>query len=93
MPVDPMNSGVMNEMSGETKVELRGHENVVETIVFAPVSAYAAIRELGGLTADRSKQPGLYAATGGRDKFIKLWDASTGQAIRNLVSTPILFHI
>lgn len=68
-------------------MELRGHENVVETIVFAPVNAYPAIRELGGIVGDRSKQPGLYAATGGRDKFIKLWDASTGQLIRNLVST------
>lgn len=36
--------------SGETKAELRGHENVVETIVFAPISAYAAIRELGGIS-------------------------------------------
>ena len=58
----------------------------METIVFAPINAYPAIRELGGITADRSKQPGLYAATGGRDKFIKIWDTTTGQLIRNLVS-------
>ena len=40
---------IWDYQSGETKAELRGHENVVETIVFAPISAYAAIRELGGI--------------------------------------------
>lgn len=30
-------------------MELRGHEHVVECAVFAPVVAYAAIRELAGL--------------------------------------------
>ncbi|KAL5489979.1 LIS1 [Sanghuangporus weigelae] len=75
---------IWDYQSGDSKVELRGHENVVETIVFAPVNAYPAIRELGGITADRSRQPGLYAATGGRDKFIKIWDTTTGQLIRNL---------
>ncbi|KAI5120481.1 hypothetical protein M0805_006501 [Coniferiporia weirii] len=83
--------------TGETKAELRGHENVVEAIVFAPANAYPAIRELGGIVADRSKNPGLYAATGGRDKFIKLWDTSTGQLIRTLPGhdnwvRALLFH-
>lgn len=93
---------IIDFQSGETKAQLRGHDNVVEAVVFAPVNAYAAIRELGGITvsvfvskgstsiliivkSDRSKQPGLFAATGGRDKVIKIWDASTGQPIRTLV--------
>jgi len=28
---------------------MRGHDNVVEVAVFAPVAAYAPIRELAGL--------------------------------------------
>ena len=35
--------------SGETKFELRGHENAVEAVAFAPISAYPAIRELAGI--------------------------------------------
>lgn len=85
---------IWDYQSGDTKIELRGHENVIETIVFAPANSYPAIRELGGIVADRSKQPGLYAATGGRDKFIKIWDTSSGQLIRNLVSfkSTLTYH-
>ncbi|PAV23822.1 dynein regulator [Pyrrhoderma noxium] len=75
---------IWDYQSGETKVELRGHENVIEAIVFAPSNAYPAIRELGGIVAERSKVPGLYAATGGRDKYIKIWDTTNGQLIRTL---------
>ena len=32
--------------SGEAKAELRGHDHFVLVGVFAPVSAYAAIKEL-----------------------------------------------
>lgn len=35
--------------TGETKVELRGHEHVVETAVFAPVASYPALFELSGI--------------------------------------------
>lgn len=31
-------------------MEFRGHDNAVEVVVFAPVHAYAAIRELAGLS-------------------------------------------
>lgn len=31
-------------------MEFRGHDNAVEVVVFAPVYAYPAIRELAGLT-------------------------------------------
>lgn len=74
--------------AGETKAELRGHDHVVECAVFAPVSAYAAIRELGGITLTagdtRAKSPGAFAATGSRDKTIRLWDAVSGQCLRTL---------
>jgi hypothetical protein len=30
-------------------MELRGHENAVEVVIFAPLAAYAAIRELAGI--------------------------------------------
>lgn len=76
--------------TGETKAELRGHEHVVECAVFAPVAAYAAIRELGGLQVaagdTRARAPGAFVATGSRDKTIRLWDAVSGQCVRVLVS-------
>ncbi|KZP12726.1 dynein regulator [Athelia psychrophila] len=76
---------IWDAQSGESKMELRGHENVVEVITFAPVAAYAAIRQLTGIPdAGSSKKPGAYAATGSRDKTIKLWDAQSGQLLRDL---------
>jgi platelet-activating factor acetylhydrolase IB subunit alpha len=35
-------------------MELRGHENVVEVVVFAPVAAYAAIQELASIEVSAS---------------------------------------
>lgn len=72
--------------TGETKVELRDHDHVVEVAIFAPVSAYAAIRELAGLVAPKdasASAPGQFAATGSRDKTIKIWD-SAGQCLKTL---------
>ncbi|KAN0065163.1 Lissencephaly-1 [Thecaphora frezii] len=73
--------------SGETKVELRGHEHVVECAVFAPLAAYAAIRELAGINPairdEKSRAPGQFIATGSRDKTIKVWD-SAGQCLKTL---------
>lgn len=67
-------------------MELRGHEHVVEVVVFAPVSAYPVIRELADIkTTKPDNTPGLFAASGGRDKVIKIWDTSTGSCIRTLV--------
>ncbi|KAG2019972.1 miller-Dieker lissencephaly protein [Coprinopsis cinerea AmutBmut pab1-1] len=71
-------------LTGEPKSELRGHENDVEAVAFAPISAYAAIRELAGIPNDRTKRHGLFLASGARDKTVKLWDTQTGQMIRNL---------
>lgn len=40
---------VWDVTTGENKMDLRGHEHVVEVAVFAPAIAGAAIRELAGL--------------------------------------------
>ncbi|PWN91225.1 putative platelet-activating factor acetylhydrolase ib alpha subunit [Acaromyces ingoldii] len=69
--------------SGETKVELRGHDHVVETIAFAPISAYAAIRDLAGIQGG-TNTPGQFVATGSRDKVIKIWDTSSGQCLKTM---------
>ena len=81
-------------------MELRGHEHVVECAVFAPIVAYAAIRELAalGVSTARSsrcallmrqgvapKSHGAYVATGSRDKSIRIWETSSGQCLRTFV--------
>ena len=43
--------------TGETKAELRGHENAVDVAVFAPVVAYPSIRELAGLQVRGTLKP------------------------------------
>lgn len=89
---------ITNPLNGELKTELRGHDHVVEVVVFAPIAAYAAIRELSGIpNTDRTKRPGLYAATGSRDKSIKLWDTQSGQMLKSLTGhdnwvRAIVFH-
>jgi platelet-activating factor acetylhydrolase IB subunit alpha len=44
-------------------------------------------------STDRTNRPGAFVATGSRDKTIKLWDASTGQILRNLVSYSHSFSL
>lgn len=44
---------VIDPLSGETKMEFRGHDNAVEVVVFAPATAYGAIRELAGIPVRR----------------------------------------
>ena len=36
-------------LTGEMKMEFRGHDHIIEIAVFAPAAAYSAIRELAGL--------------------------------------------
>ncbi|KAI0075257.1 miller-Dieker lissencephaly protein [Panus rudis PR-1116 ss-1] len=89
---------VSDPLSGEMKMEFRGHDHTLEVVVFAPVSAYPAIRELAGLpNTDRSKKPGAFLATGSRDKTIKIWDVQSGQMLRTLAGhdnwvRAIVFH-
>jgi platelet-activating factor acetylhydrolase IB subunit alpha len=40
---------IWNALNGESKIELLGHDHVVEIVTFAPIAAYAAIRELAGI--------------------------------------------
>lgn len=74
--------------TGVCKTEYRGHDNVVECAAFAPLAAYPFIKELIGIDPKASSKeqplPGQYAATGSRDKTIKIWD-STGQCIHTLI--------
>ncbi|KAG2752677.1 dynein regulator [Suillus brevipes Sb2] len=84
-------------LTGECKGELRGHDNELEAVCFAPVAAYAAIRELAGLPNVGPKGPGAYVATGSRDKTVKLWDVQSGQMIKNLAGhdnwvRALVFH-
>lgn len=66
-------------------MELRGHDHVVEQVVFAPVSAYPALRAIAGTKGDSSNIPGQFVATGGRDKVVKIWDSVSGQCIKTLI--------
>ncbi|KAI9571392.1 WD40-repeat-containing domain protein [Boletus coccyginus] len=85
-------------LTGEQKMELRGHDHQVEVVVFAPIASYNAIRELTGVpNTDRVKKPGAYVATGSRDKTIKLWDTQSGQMLKNLAGhdnwiRALVFH-
>jgi WD40 repeat protein len=45
----PQSARLWDASTGETKLDLRGHDNVVEAVAFAPSSACAAIRELSGI--------------------------------------------
>lgn len=47
---------VFDRASGEEKLQLRGHENVVETAEFAPVVSYAVIRQMTGITVSPNNQ-------------------------------------
>lgn len=38
-------------------MEMRGHEHDVEVVVFAPIAAYPAIRELAGIPVRALKTP------------------------------------
>jgi hypothetical protein len=45
-PLISQTARVCDAKSGEAKAELRGHDHFVLVGVFAPISAYAAIKEL-----------------------------------------------
>ncbi|WFD35364.1 Lissencephaly-1 [Malassezia cuniculi] len=72
---------VWDAASGETRAELRGHEHVVECVAFAPQAANEAIRTLAALP--KTREEGVYVATGSRDKTIRLWNQH-GQCLRTL---------
>ncbi|GAA5881529.1 hypothetical protein JCM3774_002013 [Rhodotorula dairenensis] len=93
---------IWDASKGDSRAELRGHEHVVEVAVFAPIASYPAIRELAGITIPPSrlgegKSVGQYAATGSRDKSIRIWDTSSGQCLKTLIGhdnwvRALIFH-
>ncbi|KAF8693126.1 Platelet-activating factor acetylhydrolase IB subunit alpha, partial [Rhizoctonia solani] len=91
-------ASVWDTSTAENKMEMRGHENVVEAVVFAPVVAYAAIQELASIEGgDKNKLPGQYVATCSRDRTIKIWSCATGQCLKTLAGhdnwvRALVFH-
>ncbi|KAJ9203127.1 hypothetical protein DTO166G4_5539 [Paecilomyces variotii] len=83
--------------SGETKATFLGHEHVVECVAFAPATAYPHLAGLAGLKKPPpASSSAEYAATGSRDKTIRLWD-SRGTLIKTLVGhdnwvRALVFH-
>lgn len=45
----PQTARLWDPLTGEQKMELRGHDHQVEVVVFAPIASYNAIRELAGV--------------------------------------------
>ena len=71
--------------SGEVKATFLGHEHVIECVALAPPAAYSHLASLAGLKkAPPASSSGEFAATGSRDKTIKLWD-SRGNLLKTLV--------
>ncbi|KAI8993125.1 dynein regulator [Pilobolus umbonatus] len=78
---------VWDVQKGETKMEMRGHDHVVECAIFLPVLSYPFVWEWleANVKSNRDQAiPGQYIVTGSRDKTIKLWDAS-GQLLSTLI--------
>lgn len=59
--------------TGETKVELRGHENYLEVVAFAPVASYQSICELSGIALVRKLPHAIIAAGLARVTFTHLF--------------------
>ncbi|KAG6840564.1 hypothetical protein C0991_005840 [Blastosporella zonata] len=77
--------------SGIMKVEMRGHDNRVESAVFVPAASIPAVRELVAQppNATSSRVDSLavsFAMTASRDKTIKLWDSIRGLCLWTFVS-------
>ncbi|KAJ7577381.1 dynein regulator [Mycena floridula] len=90
---------VIDSETGAVKTELRGHENVVEAVVFVPVNAVAAVRDLTSIKSPPEADTASfsYVVTGSRDKTVKLWDAIRGQCLWTFVGhdnwiRAIIFH-
>lgn len=85
---------VHNVDSGKLRMELRGHEHVVECVVYAPAASFVHLTKLVGATVTKST---AFAATGSRDKTIKLWNVENGACLMTLTGhgnwvRALVFH-
>ncbi|KAG6817003.1 hypothetical protein H0H87_000898 [Tephrocybe sp. NHM501043] len=76
--------------SGTMKIEMRGHDNRVESAVFVPAASIPAVRELvaqpGSATLSKADSLAVsFAMTASRDKTIKLWDSIHGHCLWTFV--------
>ncbi|KAI0233627.1 Lissencephaly-1 [Massospora cicadina] len=69
--------------TGECKADIRGHSNVVEVSIFAPVESYVHLRELVSLQGVNTT-PGQLVFSAARDKTIRLSDLQ-GQCLHTFV--------
>ena len=78
--------------NGECKTELRGHDNVIECIAWAPESAGVNISEtvVNGGTEVQTRS-GPYLVSGARDKTIRMWDTTNGLCLFILVNDLLEF--
>ncbi|KAI8898856.1 Lissencephaly-1 [Globomyces pollinis-pini] len=68
-----------NPTKWHTITELRGHDHVIESIVFAPIKSNDYINQLLPNTIQSQKIE--YIASASRDKMIKLWNIHSHQCI------------
>ena len=62
----------------ELKHEFRGHDHVIECVVFAPPSSNRYLAGVSGQPKLKDSEKTLYFASSSRDKTIKLWSMKTG---------------
>ncbi|KAG5717873.1 Nuclear distribution protein PAC1 [Termitomyces sp. T112] len=76
--------------SGMMKVEMRGHDNRVESAIFVPAASIPAVRELvaqpaSAVSAKVDSLAVSFVMTASRDKTIKLWDSIRGLCLWTFV--------
>ena len=83
--------------SKECKLELKGHENVIECIAWAPSQANSIINEACGIDHKKGMSPGPFLVSGARDKTIRFWDINRGVCLYILIGhdnwvRSVVFH-
>jgi platelet-activating factor acetylhydrolase IB subunit alpha len=82
---DDQTARLWDANSTEQKAVFVGHEHVIECVALAPASSYEHMATMAGLKkAPAASSAAEFAATGSRDKTIRLWDGR-GTLIKTLV--------